>query len=59
MHTLRTDHLVTALQYIAGRKCDCAKLAKEPAPCSHEAAKAALVEHDKRVTELARVRRRG
>lgn len=39
---------IQALEYIAARKCDCAKVAKEPPPCSHERAKDALAKILKR-----------
>jgi len=48
-------HLIEALKYIAGRKCDCAKAAKEKPPCSHQRAKDALNEHGRKFA-LARRR---
>lgn len=37
--------LVNALRYIAARKCECAKIGKEPPPCSHTKAREALDKH--------------
>jgi hypothetical protein len=54
---MNISHLIAALTYIAGRKCECAKLGKEPPPCSHAKAIEALAEHEK-VLRSIRVHRR-